>query len=99
MLKWFKKIKKEEAGFTLVEMAIVILIIAMLLLIIIPNIGKVEQSASKTSGDAIVQTVETQMVIYRIDNDMSPNAGVSLEDLEKDGYITTEQLRIYREHE
>lgn len=43
MTKLMKKIKDEE-GFTLVEMAIVILIIAALLLIIIPNIGRVTEN-------------------------------------------------------
>lgn len=85
-----KKIKDEE-GFTLVEMAIVILIIAALLLIIIPNIGRVTENVGGTADDAIVKTVETQMVLYEIDtgNKGSPAELLSAE------YITQEQYDAY----
>lgn len=94
MKKLIIKAKKEH-GFTLIEMSIVILIVALLLLIIIPNIGQVEKSVNKTTGDAVEQTIETQKIIYRLDNDLSSNAAVSLEDLVTNKYITDKQKAHY----
>lgn len=90
MIKLLEKMKEDD-GFTLVEMAIVILIIAALLLIIIPNIGKVTENVGDTADDAIVKTVETQMVLYEIDTGNSGSAS----DLLAAGYITDEQHDAY----
>jgi len=82
---------REEKGFTLVEMAIVILIIAALLLIIIPNVGDVGESVGKTTDDALKNTVETQAVIYEIDRE----GEATLDNLEQYDYITEEQKAAY----
>lgn len=85
---------KSERGFTLVEMAIVILIIAGLLLLMITNIGGVTDSVNETTDDGIIQTVETQKVIYEVDKN---EKGVSAEDLNGAGYITDKQLQSYND--
>lgn len=95
MKKIIKNLKEEHA-FTLLEMSIVILIVAMLLLIIIPNIGRVESTVDKTTGDAIEETIKTQKIIYRLDNNLASNADVDLGKLVEDGYITKEQMNHYR---
>lgn len=84
---------REEEGFTLLEMAIVILIVAALLLIIIPNVGNVSESVDETTDDALKNTVETQAVIYEIDEE----GEATLEALEGTGYITEEQADAYEE--
>jgi competence protein ComGC len=91
MKKIIQKMKEEDA-FTLIEMALVILIIAALLLIIISNIGGVTETANDTTNDAIVQTVETQRIIYELEENVE---NASAEELEAAGYITSEQLSAY----
>jgi competence protein ComGC len=91
MLAYLKKLK-EDNGFTLVEMAIVILIIAGLLLLMITNIGGVTDNVDKTTDEAIIQTVETQMVLFEIEFDREPNG---LEELASEDYITQNQLDAY----
>jgi len=91
MIQMIKKLR-DEKGFTLVEMAIVILIIAALLLIIIPNVGDVGESVGDTTDDALKNTVETQAVIYEIDN----NGAATLQSLEEGNYITQDQMDAYQ---
>lgn len=87
---------KNEDGFTLLEMSIVIMVIAALLLLIIPNIGSVNEQTSKTTNSAVVQTVESQKILYKMD---FPGHGLSeselLIELEDKGYITEGQLEAY----
>lgn len=83
---------KEENGFTLIEMSVVLLIIALLLLIIIPNIGGVQDSVGDTTDEAIVQTVESQKVLYEIDHGKKPT---NLEEMVTKGYITPKQKEVY----
>lgn len=91
MRKLLKNIK-EENGFTLVEMAIVLLVIAALLLIFIPNVGSVGESVDETTGEAIVTTVESQAMLYKLDND---NQTATLKLLVDEKYITKEQREAY----
>lgn len=95
MKKILRKLKLEE-GFTLLEMSIVILIVAALLLLIIPNVSKVNDTTDKTTGEAAVSTVETQKLLYEMDT------GNKLDDDSLDilvgEYITQPQLDAYNEH-
>lgn len=94
MKKLIKKTKEEHA-FTLLEMSIVILIVAMLLLIIIPNIGRIEETVDNTTGDAIEETIKTQIIIYRLDNNLDADASVDLGKMVNEGYITEDQRAHY----
>lgn len=91
MLKFLKNLK-DERGFTLVEMAIVVLVIAGLLLLMITNIGGVTDTVTETTDEGIIQTVETQMVIYEIDHGSPPSSAAGLV---PEGYITQAQLDAY----
>ena len=57
MEKILKKLKKKD-GFTLIEMLIVLFIIAILLILIIPNITKNIDTAKDKSSEAYEKTVE-----------------------------------------
>jgi len=84
---------RDEKGFTLLEMAIVILVIAALLLIIIPNVSGVENNVDQTTNEALENTIETQKILYEMDDrgdDPTPA------DLEAAGYITEEQLEAHQ---
>lgn len=88
---------KDESGFTLLEMSIVILVIAALLLLVIMNVDEVSKSVDDTTGEAMVQTVETQMVLYDI-NEKEKLSGTPQEKVAKllaDEYITNEQNAAY----
>lgn len=90
MRKYLEKFRDDE-GFTLIEMLIVVMIVSFLLLLVVTNIRGVEETVKKTTDEGIVQTVESQMVIY----EMKKNKKPTLEELKTDGYITPEQLQAY----
>lgn len=82
---------KEEDGFTLIEMLIVIMIVSLLLLLVMTNIGGVQNTVKKTANEGVIQTVKSQMVIYEMDTGDKPEPGALL----KAGYINQQQLNAY----
>lgn len=86
-----KKILSDDSGFTLLEMVLVVLIIAALLLLFIPNISNTQQSAQNKRDEALVQVVGTQAELYRLDHDLGANESVSLSQLIADDYLEEEQ--------
>jgi competence protein ComGC len=77
---------KNERGFTLVEMMIVLMIISTLLLITIPNVTKNNTSVKNKGCDALVQLIGAQVQAYEIEvGDTPPD----LQTLIDDGYIKT----------
>ncbi len=89
-----KKIRtklKEEKGFTLIEMLIVILIISILLILVVTNLDGVNDRIMKTKNEGIIQTVESQMVIYEMETGTKATVG----ELRKDSYITEDQMNAY----
>ncbi|MGL4697083.1 competence type IV pilus major pilin ComGC [Enterococcus larvae] len=85
-------IKRPLKGFTLLEMLIVLLIISVLILLFAPNLSKQKDSIDKKGNAAIVKVVETQMDVYRLENDQVP----TVEMLLSEGYITQEQYDKYK---
>lgn len=96
MKKIFEKMKKEP-GFTLLEMSIVIMIIAALLLLIIPNVGTINEKTEDTTSKAVVSTVETQKELYKMDN---PEENLSEEELLNKilgkKWVTEKQVEAYK---
>lgn len=85
-------IKRPLKGFTLLEMLIVLLIISVLILLFAPNLSKQKDSIDQKGNAAIVKVVETQMDVYRLENDQVP----TVETLLSEGYITQEQYDKYK---
>ncbi|MBF0713233.1 prepilin-type N-terminal cleavage/methylation domain-containing protein [Gemella sp. GH3] len=83
LIKFSKKFSKKD-GFTLIEMLIVIFIIAILLLLIIPNITKNLDTAKDKSSEAYVKTVQSQVTAYEINEN---DADVTFEKLVNKGYL------------
>ena len=79
----------KKSSFTLIEMAIVLFIIALLMLLFLPNLGSQKQKAEEKQADAMVKVVQTQVDLYSIDNDTN---SVSYGDLSSQGYLTQEQV-------
>lgn len=95
MKNYFMKVSREE-GFTLIETTIVLLVIALLSILILPNITKVSDNVTSSTNKAIVATVEAQMKLYRSNNNNEP---VTAETLFNEKYITQEQWDAYKEAE
>lgn len=66
-----KKVKEED-GFTLIEMMIVLLIISVLVLIAIPNVTKHSKSIDEKGCDALVKMVQGQAEAYKMEHHESP---------------------------
>lgn len=77
-----KKIKK-QAGFTLIEMLIVLLIISVLILISIPNVTKHFATIDEKGCKAYISMVQGQVEAYRVDFMAYP----TVEDLVVKGYL------------
>lgn len=65
---------------------------SILLLLVVTNVSGVEESVKKTTNAGIIQTVDSQMVIYEMKNNKKP----TLEELKTAQYITAEQLKAYQ---
>ncbi|MBC1651173.1 prepilin-type N-terminal cleavage/methylation domain-containing protein [Listeria booriae] len=86
----FKKINwKDESGFTLVEMLIVLLVVSVLLLLTIPNIVKQSKSINDKGCDAFITMVQGQAQAYQLEHNKVP----TLQDLLTGGYLSGEQKK------
>lgn len=65
---------KNQKGFTLIEMLIVLMIISVLIILIVPNLGKKAKDINDKGCDALVAVVETQIGAYRLDNGTAPTS-------------------------
>lgn len=73
-----KKTLKNQSGFTLIELMVVIVILAILATFILPNVLDRPGQARITKAKNDVKALETAIELYRLDNFSYPD---SLEDL------------------
>ena len=85
--KKLAKFRKNNKGFTLIEMLIVLFIIAILLILIIPNITKNVDTAKDKSSEAYVKTVQSQVTAYELNE---KDADVTFAKLVEKGYLDAE---------
>ena len=74
---------KQQAGFTLIEMLIVLLIISILILITIPNVTKHFATVDEKGCKAYISMVQGQVEAYRVDFMAYP----TIDDLVAKGYL------------
>lgn len=74
---------KNEKGFTLIEMLIVLLIISVLILVTIPNVTKHFATIDDKGCEAYLKMVQGQVEAYKIDNKSLP----TLTELKSEGYL------------
>ncbi|WP_243386343.1 competence type IV pilus major pilin ComGC [Bacillus kexueae] len=80
---------KNENGFTLVEMLVVLLVISILLLITIPNIAE-QNAAIKDKGcEGLKNMVQGQVVAYEVEHKKIP----TVQDLKDGNYIDDSDLK------
>lgn len=77
------KLMKNEKGFTLIEMMIVMLIISVLLIITIPNVTKHNSNINNKGCEAYVKMVQAEVQAYQMDNNKVP----TLAELQSEGYL------------
>lgn len=81
---------KNEKGFTLVEMLVVLLIISILILVTIPNVSKHFASIDEKGCDAYILMLQGQVEAYKLNHNEYP---ASVSDLVEQDYIMEEDLR------
>ncbi|HCE11575.1 MAG TPA: competence protein ComG [Enterococcus sp.] len=92
-IRAFKKRKGDlKKGFTLVEMLIVLLVVSVLILLFVPNMAQQRETIDDKGNAAIVQVVETQIELFRLENNRAPNAN----ELVDRNYVSAEQYQIYQ---
>lgn len=96
-MKGLKIVMKDDQGFTLLEMVIVVLVIAALLLLFIPNISNALDTTQVKRDEALVQVVGTQAELYRLDQNIGPNVSITLSQLQSGGYLKDDQVDAIRE--
>lgn len=86
--KWLKQLRNRK-GFTLVEMLIVLIIVALLMAIIIPNVAGQKTRIEQQARENIAEIITTQVNTYSlVEDDTTP----TLNELLTTGYITQKQL-------
>jgi competence protein ComGC len=80
--------KKKYQGFTLLEMLIVLFVIAVLILLFVPNLVKQTDNINNQGNQALTKVIETQSEMYFMDNNKRPR---STDDLLEGGYISEDQ--------
>lgn len=83
-----KLLVKNERGFTLIEMMIVLLVITVLLFIAIPNVAKQSKNINAKGCNAFIHMVQGQVQAYRIDQDTLPS---SIDTLVTEGYLRKDE--------
>lgn len=74
---------KRQAGFTLIEIMVVVVIIAILAAIIVPNVVGRAEDARIAKAQADIRTLESALAMYRLDNGHYPSTDQGLEALVK----------------
>lgn len=75
-------------GFTVLEMMIVMLVVAMLLIITLPNIQQKEKIIRSKSCNAMLEIINSQILLYEIDHDRTP---LDVSELVAEGYLKEAQ--------
>jgi type IV pilus assembly protein PilA len=63
-----RKMKKDDKGFTLVELMIVVVIIGILIAIAIPVYNSIQDRAEQRACDANVRSILSQIEVYKAQN-------------------------------
>lgn len=74
---------KNQKGFTLIEILVVVAIIALLAGIIVPKLMGRQEEAQRTKAAADIRNIQTALDLYKLDNGFYPSTEQGLEALVK----------------
>ena len=77
----------DEAGFTLVELMVVIVIIGLLATIVVINVMPAQDTARVRKAEADIATLEQGVEMYRLNRMNYPSSGDGLQALVAEGFI------------
>ena len=77
-------------GFTLLEMIIVLAIICLIFLLTLPNIQQKQEIINSKGCEALVEVVNSQILLYKIENDEEVD---DIDQLIAAGYLKEKQAR------
>ncbi len=72
--------RKNEKGFTLVELMVVVVIIGILTAVAMPQFGRVTGAANRSAVEANLRTIDGAIMMYRGDHGEFPAKGFSIYD-------------------
>jgi general secretion pathway protein G len=78
---------KNEAGFTLVELMVVIVIIGLLATVVMINVLPATDRAATTKAKADIATLEQGVEMYRLNNLRYPNGQEGLQSIVSGGHV------------
>lgn len=81
---------KNQKGFTLIEMMIVLLVISILLMITIPNVTKNNSNINEKGCEAYLKMVQGQVQAYKLEKSTFPTA----QQLYDEKYIVDKQCPL-----
>lgn len=81
---------KNNKGFTILEMMIVLSIIALVFLLTLPNIQQKEKIIRSKVCEALIEVANAQILLYEVENLSPPK---SMSDLISKGYLKDTQRR------
>jgi general secretion pathway protein G len=73
--------KARQRGFTLIEIMVVVIIIGLLAAVIVPSVISKVDEARVTKAKADIQSLETAMTMFRLDNSKYPTTDQGLQAL------------------
>jgi len=74
-------IKAAQAGFTLIEIMVVVIIIGLLATLILPNVLGQQDRAFEVKAKADIRSIATQMSMYKLDNFSYPTTSEGVQAL------------------
>ena len=77
-----------KKGFTILEMILVLTVISIIVLITVPNIAQKKRIINNVGCDALVEIVNSQILLYDLENGEKPS---DVSDLIAEGYLTQSQ--------
>ncbi len=89
LLRLIEKARRNDSGFTLVELLIVVAIIGVLVAIIVPVMGGQIEAAERRACHANQRTIESAAAAYKASEGEWPSNGNNdeIDDLEAEGFL------------
>lgn len=81
MQSWIRRRRTDQAGFTLIEIMVVVFILGLLITLVAPRILGRTDEARQTKAAADIKKIEQALHLYKLDNGLYPTTDQGLEAL------------------